>query len=337
MKNLSNSHLRYLAIVGFLILFVVCPLPVAGLKVVGASYVGTVTPGDTVIHTMTVSTQAGDVPMDLMVDAWGFGQSPDGSLTSLSPQDDTSPYSARSYITLSPTSFHLNPGESKVINASIVVPKNVGDGGRYAVITIHNAPIGSGSTGFVTAISVPVLVTIASSKMTRTGTIVSVTAGDIIPGQPIRITTALKNTGNIHCSNSKNIVRITDSAGKEVAAVSTDPLMYSIIPTNTVNYDVSLDKALPPGTYTVSSKVSLEDGTILDTKTTSFEVPEHYVPAATVSSAQTTGVVKTQAQQTQSQQTGVSPARTTYSGVDVIMVVAALGLCVVVIGKKWLK
>jgi hypothetical protein len=50
------------------------------------------------------------------------------------------------------------------------------------------------------------------------------------------------------------------------------------MPTFTQNYIVNLDTPLPPGTYTASSKVSSEDGTVLDTKTASFEVPANYIP-----------------------------------------------------------
>ena len=278
MKKVSDKQLLYLATVGFLILFVVCPLPVAGLKISGSIYVGTIAPGETAVHTMTVSTKNDDVPMDMMVDVLGYAQSSDGGLNQLSPHDDTSAYSARNYITVSPKTFHLNPGESKSVTASISLPMTMGDGGRYAVITIHNAPVGNSSTLFVTAIAVPVVVTIANSKLTRTGTIVDMKVGDIVPGQPIRFTTALKNTGNIHNSKTYNIVNITDSAGKEVASVATDPSIYSIIPPFTLNYVANLDKPLPPGSYTATSKVVLEDGTILDTKTTTFEVPANYIP-----------------------------------------------------------
>jgi hypothetical protein len=181
-------------------------------------------------------------------------------------------------ITLSSPSFHLNPGESKEITATIAVPTSVGDGGRYAIITIHNAPVGNGSTLIVTQIAVPVLITIANSKITPAGSIVNVVTGDIVPGQSIRFKTTLKNTGNVHYYNSKNIVNITDSTGKEVAGVATESSPYAIIPTFTVNYEVNVDTPLPPGAYTASSKVSLEDGTVLDTKTTSFEVPANYIP-----------------------------------------------------------
>jgi hypothetical protein len=332
-EPVHNPVIIYLVAIGLLIsVAVICEPVSAGLKVSGSKYLGDAAPGDVIVHQMTVSTKPDDPPMDILVDVMGFGQSLQQSYSSLSPADDISPYSARSFISLSSPSFHVNPGESKSVNATITIPRNVGAGGRYALIYIHNAPVGGGSTGFITAIEVPVMVTIAKSAIAHTGTITGVNVGEIVPGQPIKISTSLKNTGNHHYYNTKNDVKVTDAGGKEVAAKATEPSVYAILPTYTVNYDVTLDKSLLPGTYTVSSKVSLEDGTVLDTKTTTFEVPEHYVPTATVSSAQTAGVVKIQ-----SQQTGVSPARTTYSGTDVIMVVAALGLCVVVIGKKGLQ
>jgi hypothetical protein len=278
MKPLSDVQSLYSVTAGLLILCVLCVAPAAGIKVAGSKYMNSVLPGDTAIHTMTVSSSPDDPPMDMMVDVWGFGQSLQKSYTSIPPSDDTGPYSARSFITLSSPTFHLNPGESKVITANIAVPANVGDGGRYALITIHNAPIGNGSTAIVTAISIPVLITIAKSDLIQTGKIADVTVGDIVPGQPIRFTTSLKNTGNVHYYNTKNIVNITDSTGKEVAGVATDPSLFAVIPTYTINYMLDVGTPLPPGTYTATSKVSLQDGTVLDTKTTSFEVPANYIP-----------------------------------------------------------
>jgi len=278
MKPLSKVHARYIVTAGLLILCVICVAPVAGIKVTGSKYMNTLSPGDTAVHTMTVSSSLDDPPMDMMVEVWGFGQLLQKSYTSIKPADDTSPYSARSFILLSSPSFHLNPGETKVVTANIAVPAYVGDGGRYALITVHNAPIGNGSTSIVTAISIPVLITIAKSNLIQTGKIADVTVGDIVPGQPIRFTTSLKNTGNVHYYNSRNIINITDSTGKEVASVDSGPSLYAVIPTFTVNYEVNLDTPLPPGTYTAISKVSLEDRTVLDTKTTSFEVLANYIP-----------------------------------------------------------
>ena len=265
-------------LIGILIILVVVPGPVSAINVVGAKYMETVNAGDTVTHTITVSTKPADPAMDIVVDVLGFGQTEGKSYSSLSPAEDTSPYSARKFITLDTGSFHLNPGDSKKITATIVIPKDVGDGGRYAMISLHNAPSGSGTTAYITAISVPVMITIAGSQIQQKGTITDLRVGEIVSGQPIQITTLLKNTGNIHYYQTKNTVTVTDSVGNVLGTVGTDPSVYAIIPGSTVSYDVSLDKSLPPGTYGVKSEISLEDGTLLDSKTTTFDVKSSYIP-----------------------------------------------------------
>ena len=277
MKVVSRTHIVSFITIGFLIFLILCPLPAAAIKVSGSVYTGSISPGSTGVHTMTISTQPTDQPMDLMVDVLGFGQSPQQSFSSLSPEKDTSPYSARTFISVSPQTFHLDPGGSQEVKATIAVPQNVGDGGRYAMITIRNAPVGNGSMVVVTAISIPVLVTLTGTTITLKGTINDVTVADIIPGQPIRITTALKNTGNFHYK-VKNNVSVTDSAGKVVAEGGSGVSSRSLIPSFTANYEVNIDTPLPPGSYTASSIVSREDGTVLDTKTTPFEVQANYIP-----------------------------------------------------------
>jgi len=264
-------------LMGILMILVVCTSPASAINVVGAKYMETVNAGDTVTHAMTVSTKSTDPPMDIVIDTWGFGQTGSKSYSSLSAADDTSQYSARNFITLDTASFHLNPGESKKILAKIVIPGDVGEGGRYAIISLHNAPATDGTTAYITAISVPVMITIANSNLRQTGSITKIKVGEIVTGQPLRITTSLKNTGNIHYYQTKNIVTISDSGGNVIGTASTDPSVYAIIPTYTVDYDVTLDKSLSPGTYGVKSEVSLENGTLLDSKTSVFEVKSSYI------------------------------------------------------------
>jgi len=225
---------------------------------------------------MTVSTNPDDPPMDLTVDVLGLGQSLQQSSIGLSPEKDTSPYSARTFITVSPKTFHLEPGATQEVKATISIPQDVGDGGRYAMITIRNAPVGNGSTVIVTAISVPVIVAIGGATKTMTGTITDVKVADVIPGQPIRITTALKNTGN-YPYKVKNNVTVTDSAGKIVAVGGLALTSRSTLPTFTQNYDVNLATPLQIGTYTVTSIISREDGTVVDTKIAPLEIKNAYI------------------------------------------------------------
>jgi hypothetical protein len=259
-----------------LIFLVLGPGPASAIGIVGAKYMETVNAGDTVTHTITVSTKATDSPMDIVVDVWGFGQTEGMSYSPLSAAEDTSPYSARNFITLDTQSFHLNPGESKKITATIRIPGDAGNGGRYAIISLHNAPNGDGTTAYVTAISVPVMITIAGSTIQPEGTITGIRAGEIITGQPLHIITSLKNSGNIHYYQTINTVTLLDSAGNVIATAGTKPSVYAIIPSYTVDYDVTLDTSLSPGNYTVKSEVSLEDGTLLDSKTIPLEVKGGY-------------------------------------------------------------
>jgi hypothetical protein len=123
---------------------------------------------------------------------------------------------------------------------------------------------------------VPVLITITGSAINMKGMITDVIVADVVPGQPIKITTSLKNTGNHHYIVQNN-VSVSDSGGKVVAEGGMGVSPGSLIPTFTHNYDVNLVTPLPLGTYTITSKVSLEDGTILDTKTIPFEIKTTYI------------------------------------------------------------
>lgn len=273
-----------LLLMGALIILLVCAGPASAINVTGAKYMESVNAGDTVTHMITVSTKATEPSMDIVIDVWGFGQTEGKSYSSLSPANDTSPYSARNFITLDTGSFHLNPGESKKITATIVIPKDVGDGGRYAIISLHNAPTGNGTTAYVTAISIPVMITIAKSNIQQKGSITAVKVGEIVTGQPLRIITSLKNTGNIHYYQTKNNVTVSDSAGNVLGTAYTEPSSSAIIPSFTVNYDVAINTSLPLGTYGVKSEIRLGDGTLLDSKTSTFEVKSTYLAPALESS-----------------------------------------------------
>ena len=192
------------------------------------------------------------------------------------------PYSARSFITLDNSTIHLKPGTKQSVTATINLPQNVGAGGRYAIIYIHSLP-GAGSS-LSTAVVVPVFITVAGTTPTETGSILQVDTGTVTIGQPITITTTFKNTGNYHYYAASNEVTMTDANGALVANASTTPMVYAIIPGNTVQFVTQPNVTnLQAGTYTVDSKVLL-NGQVLDEKNTTFTVKTNYIPPATESS-----------------------------------------------------
>ena len=228
MKPRCDNRLAICIVIAILTCLILMPVPVSALKVVGSIYTGTASPGQTVVYPMTISTDASDLPMDFVVDVMGFGQAPDKSFTPIDPSSDTSPYSARGYISIDNRTFHLDPGTSETITATIAVPRDAAPGGRYAIITIHTLPKNSGSGLVATAINVPIMMTLDSPGIIQTGAITDLKTGDIVTGQPLAIITSFKNTGNHHFPGTVNTVQVTDSSGKQVALLSTDPSPYSV-------------------------------------------------------------------------------------------------------------
>jgi hypothetical protein len=278
-KSISGSHILVLLALGCIVFLTLSPSSTGAIKVEGSIYMGNIAPGSSAIHTMNISTSPGDSPMDLTFDILGLGQSLQQTNTGLTPELDTSPFSARTYITVNPQTFHLEPGKSQEVKATIIVPQNAGAGGRYAMITVHNAATGSGSTQIITAISIPIVITLEGTAINMTGKITNLSVADPIPGQPIKIITTLKNTGNFHYKVKTN-VSVTDAAGKIVATGRSDVSTRSIVPPFTGEFETIITTPLKVGTYNITSTAIRDDGTVLDTKTIPYEIKGTYVPPA---------------------------------------------------------
>jgi len=252
----------------------------SGLSVSGALISADVTPGETVTRTIKLSIGASDQAMDISVQVYGMGQSPDGTYVLLDATHDTSAYSARSFTTVDKSSFHLNPGGSESVTVTIQVPQNATNGGRFAIIYFMSQPVASGQgVGIVSAINALVLLTVKGSQLNQTGTISGVTTGTITNGQPVAITTNFKNTGNTYFK-VEGSVTITNDQGITLDTIPAPLTESSIIPGMSRNLEAIFTPSvgLPPGTYTINSKIMLSDSTVLDQSTSSFTVKAPYVP-----------------------------------------------------------
>ncbi|MGA2933798.1 MAG: hypothetical protein ABSD81_01425 [Methanomicrobiales archaeon] len=254
--------------------------PVASLRVESGDFRIAVSKGDTYTIPIAVSIGSQESAGDYAIDVGGFGETPDGIYQSLPASNDTSSFSARPYITVNQPTVHLNPGEREYSNITIRVPANAPDGGRYALILVHPAPAAGGAgSGISTAVQIPVMLTIAGSTLTQTGSITNLATGEMVTGEPIKILTTLKNTGNYHYYGAFVNVTVTDAAGKVVATTSTDPSRPAIIPGYAITFVTPITATLSPGTYTVKADAKLADGMVLlDSKTASFTIQTPYVP-----------------------------------------------------------
>jgi hypothetical protein len=273
-----NSKTIFFIIAGLLIILVFVVAPTAAVKVEGAKILLDVKPGITYIFPMAVSTKLTDAPSDYAVEVYGFGQSADGgSYAPLLPAEDTGAFSARTFVSLPSSTIHIDPGERKEFNATIRVPQNVGGGGRYAIIHIHPAA-GSGQTTFATAIIVPVMLTVQDTALVQFGSVTDIKVGEIAQGKPVTVLTTLKNTGNHHYYGATNQVSVRDGKGALVAMANASPIPNAVIPGQSVIFEAPISSPLTAGTYTITSTMRLESGTVLDSKSTDILIKETYVP-----------------------------------------------------------
>ncbi len=259
-----------LLIPALLVVMLLAVLPVSvtanpGLRVANAILVADVSPGGTVLHKMTVSLAAADSPMDLVVEVADI-------------EHIESTYSARGFVTVDKASFHLEPGQSQEVTATVRIPSDVGNGGRYAMVIIRQKTTGTG-VAIAVAVNVGVYLTIKDSQLIHKGKATEVSAGKAVSGQPVDIFTTFKNTGNHHFK-VKQEVTISDARGEVLDTIDAPLSPSSIIPSLSERLQVSfIPKAqLPLGVYSIRARVMLEDGTILGEANGSFQVEKPYVP-----------------------------------------------------------
>ena len=109
-----------------------------------------------------------------------------------------------------------------------------------------------------------------------------------------------------------------------------------------MKFNAAIDKPLATGTYTATSTVAKTDGTILDKKSTTFEVGTAYAPTSGVSAVQgvVTQGVGTQGVATQGVATqGVAnivmnPMQTSAPGPDPLVICGLLALGVFIAGLR---
>ncbi len=245
----------------------------AGLGVSGAIFEANVTPGQHISHEMLVNIDPKDQPMDFVAGVIGFGRSLDGANAEIRPELDNSPYTARPFLKVSPASFHLEPGGSKEVVLEGNIPSGVGEGGRYALVNIRSLPTGNGNVGMAVAIDVPVRLTIANTRLIKTGEITNLSIDKPISRKMQNVSLLFNNTGNYHYYAFAE-ADLMDAKGNILANSSTPLTASSIIPRTARLFKMELipKQELRPGSYKINSTVRLKDGSMLATKEIGFKL-----------------------------------------------------------------
>jgi hypothetical protein len=246
----------------------------AGLRVAGAKIIAEITPGSELTHIMNVGNTT-DESMDIAIEVSGYGTSATQNFIVLSPQEDTSQYSARTFFSVSPSSFHLEPGESCDVTFYGKVPDDAVNGGRYAIIFIHTQPTGQ-DTATITAVAARVLLTIKSSDLVHTSEIISV---ETKPKQPLDLLVTIANKGNHHY-NPK--ISGTLKKANETLASALTIENWPVIPGYprqfSLSFTGSFTNSVPAGIYTADITVEDEAGNLTAEYSYSLEVEEPYTP-----------------------------------------------------------
>ena len=261
---MNSKFSRFMVCIAIAILAMV---PASALSVSGALLEKSVAPGGQIRHDITVSIDDNSQESEYFVGVYGCGFSLDGSRNPLDPEEDTSPYSARPFLTVTPERATVKPGEPVTFVVSGTVPDDVGSGGRYALVNIVTPPRGEGQVGIALAAIVPVRLTISGTELVETGEITDLTAS---AGGASAV---FENTGNHHF-RAKAEAALIDAEGEVVAKAEAPLMNTAIIPTYSWLFKMAFEaeEELAPGTYTVEVSVIHEDGTVLDTEETTFEV-----------------------------------------------------------------
>jgi P pilus assembly chaperone PapD len=255
-------------------IFILAVSPAAAMVSSGGAFKADAAPGEHLSHNLKISPSPGETtPLNLTVDVLDWYQDPNALNVGVKENPDIEPYSARKFLSVSPKNFSISPGTSQQIEIEGKMPS--GNGGRYAMIFVHTVPTrakGSQGVAISYGIYTQVLLTISGSKLIKNGEIEDLSLVEPISRKQQNITAIFRNTGNYHYKINASAL-LEDERGN-ILATASPVIRQSIIPTAEREIDFSIIPkiSLKPGTYTVEAKFMLDDGTVLATGNTTFQL-----------------------------------------------------------------
>lgn len=264
-----------------LVSIAICALAIssatASLGVKGAIFNAEAAPGEHVVHELNVSLSSDETsPVNMSADLMDWHQNPSGLSIGVKDNPDIAPYSARKFLSVSPSNFTLAPGSYQKVKIEGDMP--AGDGCRYAVVFVHIIPSAEKeNTGIAISFGMNtlVLLTIKDSKLVKTGEIDDMSLEEPVSSRQQNFTMAFENTGNYHYRINASAL-LKDEKGDILATAlpASRDIKEPVVPTARRKISLSFvpSSELKPGNYVASAEVALVDGTVLATKETSFQI-----------------------------------------------------------------
>lgn len=172
-----------------------------------------------------------------------------------------------SWITLSPESVTLGPGESIDVKLTVDVPANASGGGHYATVFAKSGTSGSvDGTGSAVSFMVGanVLLKVAGNVVER-AQIASFGIADssFDVGETAAFEVRVTNLGNSHIAPTGYVELFRN--GSRVAQLPVNETGGNVLPNSTRRFEVASDALYLPGSYTAKVSLTYGSGSILTT------------------------------------------------------------------------
>jgi len=151
----------------------------------------------------------GSVPLTVDAQIEGLAQNANGS--SLLEAD--APFSATTWVTLTPDHFQVDPGTRRYIRVLVRVPPSPEPGDHnLAIIFLLPARPGRGNIHVAQGIGVPVLITVPGRVIDHVG-LARLAAPGFSAGGPISVTATVRESGDVHHSFISGTGRLAARSG----------------------------------------------------------------------------------------------------------------------------
>jgi hypothetical protein len=244
----------------------------AGMLILNGNYQISLNPGESFNHTATLHIDPNDLPMNFSVAVYDVKQGLDGYIQINNELEENYIYTAKSFINVSPSHFHLEPGSSQDITITGALPTEIKGGGRYAAIYAESNSMEKGNMKIKLAAQIPVTITVLGDDVNYSGEISNFLIDHPASTKQQNISFLFTNTGN--CHYKVKIESLLKNKAGTILASTSEPLSFDpVLPLFSMLLKTSLvqQKKLNPGAYYVDVKVRLEDDTILASKVVEFK------------------------------------------------------------------
>jgi hypothetical protein len=190
-----------------------------------------------------------------------LAQREDGSLAVARPTG--SEFSASRWVSVTPSEFSGAPGRVQPIEYTVRVPRRAEPGDHLASLTVSRLPPRGGSTTApLQAISVRILVRVPG-KIQRSAGIASLEAPGIAGGNPVTVSTVIRNDGNVRLDfgrSEKGALTILSGSERKASL----PFTGTLYPGQQRPFQLSWDGAPLFGKFRAVASVDVGGRTVRD-------------------------------------------------------------------------